>query len=103
MAKRPDRHSQGEQIDAAVARDFEGLPPVLTPEMVSKLVYHGGVSVKTLSKWRGESRGPRFRRQGHPTRGSIAYFRSDLVAYFSGLKAAAGTLEERERVARFAA
>lgn len=98
------RHSKNSpEPDAAVARDLAALPPVLTPEMVSTLVFGGSITTKTLANWRTAGRFARFRRQGHPTRGTVVYLKSDLVDYFSGMPGAGSTLEERLRVERTAA
>ncbi|MHB1045787.1 MAG: helix-turn-helix transcriptional regulator [Thermoanaerobaculia bacterium] len=61
------------------------------------------MSEKTLSKWRLEGRGPKFRRRGHPTRGRVVYLREDVLAWLQGLPAATTTTEERVRVERTAA
>ena len=79
------------------------LPPALTPARLSLDVFRGGVSEKTLSKWRLEGRGPRFRRRGHPTRGRVVYLREDVLAWLQSLPSATTTTEERLRVERTAA
>lgn len=89
--KAPSR--QGTADDPA----FEQLPPVMTPRMLSELVFRGGITEKTLSKRRLEGGGPMFRRRGHPTRGRVVYLREDVIAWVRSFPAARTTTEERVR------
>jgi len=82
---------------------FEDLPPVMTPRMVSELVFRGGITEKTLSKRRLEGGGPVFRRRGHPTRGRVVYLKEDVIAWVRNLPAATTTTEERVRAEACAA
>ncbi len=79
-------------------RSLDSLPPILTPRMVSRLVFGGGITEKTLSKRRLEGGGPVFRRRGHPTRGRVLYLREDVITWMRNLPAATTTTEERIRV-----
>lgn len=76
---------------------LDSLPPVLTPRMLSELVFRGGLTEKTLSKRRLEGGGPVYRRRGHPTRGRVVYLKEDVIEWVRNLPAATTTTEERIR------
>lgn len=82
---------------------LDSLPPVLTPRMVSELVFRGGITEKTLAKRRLEGGGIVFRRRGHPTRGRVVYLKEDVIAWVRSLPAASTTTEERLRTEACAA